>query len=194
LRRFDGFEPASAGSGVFGDRLGAAVQPVRLLVYQWACRAGLQSADASDVVQEVFRSVATHLGRFRRERPGDSFRGWLWTITQNKIRDLRRRRGRRPQAVGGTDAQQFLMLVPDAPTGGSEHTPNGDARLTSALGLIRSEFEERSWQAFWGVVVEGRFAADVAVALGMSVNAVYVARSRILRRLRDELGESPRSP
>src|SRR5262245_4007027 len=57
------------------------------LVYHWARQAGLQEADAADVVQEVFRSVVLHLPGFRRERPGDSFRGWLWTITQNKLHD-----------------------------------------------------------------------------------------------------------
>jgi DNA-directed RNA polymerase specialized sigma24 family protein len=77
-------------------------------------------------------------------------------------------------------------------SGDAVRTP-GDPKLTRALGLIRSEFEDRTWRAFWGVVVEGRPAADVAAALGMSANAVYVARSRILRRLRDELGKSPSS-
>jgi RNA polymerase sigma-70 factor (ECF subfamily) len=174
------------------DRLFGLYSPV---VYHWACRAGLQSADAADVVQEVFRSVVTNLPGFRRERPGDSFRGWLWTITQNKIRDLHRRGIHRVEAVGGTDAQQILMQVPQDSSSGSGDAfrTSGDPRLIHALGQIRLEFEDRTWRAFWGVVVEGRTAADVAAALGMSANAVYVARSRILRRLRDELGEPPNS-
>jgi len=165
------------------------------LVYHWACQAGLQAADAADVVQEVFRSVVIHLPGFRRERPGDSFRGWLWTVTENKIRDLRRRRCHQVEAVGGSDAQHFLMQVPEvlASDSGDAVGDPVDPQLTRALELIRSEFEERTWRAFWGVVVEGRLAADVAAALGMSANAVYVARSRILRRLRDELGEPPGS-
>ena len=80
------------------------------LVYSWSRRAGLQAEDAADVVQDVFRAVVIHLSGFRRERSGDSFRGWLWTITQNKIRDLRRRQAGRPEAVGGTDAHHDRLL------------------------------------------------------------------------------------
>ena len=62
---------------------------------------------------EVFRSVAEHLVEFRRDRPGDSFRGWLRTITRNKVRDHFRRRAGEPRAAGGTDAQLRLCDVPD---------------------------------------------------------------------------------
>jgi len=161
------------------------------LVYGWARRCGLRSEDAADVVQEVFRAVVMHLSGFRRERVGDSFRGWLWTITQNKVRDFRRRHDGRPEAVGGTEAQLRLLQFPDAPVGSSGDSTRGMTRplLTRALELIRSEFEEGSWRAFWEVVVNSRSPADVAADLGISVNAVYVARSRILRRLRDELND-----
>ncbi len=168
------------------ERVSALYGP---LVYGWARRAGLRAEDAADVVQEVFRSVVKHLDHFHREQPGDSFRGWLWTITQNKVRDLRRR-GAGPVAVGGTDAQQLLLQVPEPPLSGSgDEAARGETLLTRALGRIRSQFEEHSWRAFWAVVVEGQSPSDVANALGISVNAVYIARSRILRCLRDELGE-----
>jgi RNA polymerase sigma-70 factor, ECF subfamily len=178
------------------ERLTALYGP---LVYGWTRRAGCQAEDAADVVQEVFRAVVIHLGGFRRERLGDSFRGWLWTITQNKIRDLRRRHAGQAEAAGGTDAHHRLLLVPDALASGSgDSADSGDSApsrpgslLSRALELIRSEFEDRTWQAFWGVVAEDRSPADVSVALGLSVNAVYVARSRILRRLREELDDPP---
>src|SRR5262249_25678309 len=86
-----------------GDPLAALYGPV---LDGWCRRAGLREQAADDVKQEVFRSVAQHLGDFRRERPGDSFRGWLWRITHNKVRDFWRRQQHRPQAVGGTTAQQ----------------------------------------------------------------------------------------
>jgi RNA polymerase sigma-70 factor (ECF subfamily) len=163
------------------------------LVYSWSRRGGCRAEDAADIVQEVFRAVVMHLSDFRRDRRGDSFRGWLWTITQNKIRDLRRRQAGQPAAVGGTDALQRLLQTPDIQNSSSEDSaplrPN--SLLTRALELIRLEFEDRTWQAFWGVVAEGRKPAEVALALGLSVNAVYVARSRILRRLREELDDSP---
>jgi RNA polymerase sigma-70 factor (ECF subfamily) len=163
------------------------------LVYGWARRAGLQPDDAADVAQEVFRAVATHLIDFRRDRISDTFRGWLWTVTRNKIRDYCRQQSKRPEAVGGTDAHQRLLQVPDdvATFPGDSAQPLCSLLLTRALDLIRSEFEDRSWQAFWEVVVNGRPSADVATDLGISVNAVYVARSRILRRLREELNDLP---
>src|SRR5262249_30991608 len=141
--------------------------------------------------QEVFRSVAQHLGDFRRERPGDSFRGWLWRITHNKVRDFWRRQQHRPQAVGGTTAQQrFQELAQESEDSLPPDCPAESAALyRRALDLIHAEFEGRTWQAFWGVAVEGRAAADVAAELTMSPGAVYVAKSRVLRRLREDFGE-----
>jgi RNA polymerase sigma-70 factor (ECF subfamily) len=162
------------------------------VVYSWARRTGLRSEDAADMVQEVFLAVDRNLPSFRHG-PGDTFRGWLWTILKNKIYDLGRRKKDRPEAEGGSDAYQRLLHAPEAPemnsteSGGSPRS----ALLTRALNHIRSDFKEESWRAFWGVVMEGRRPTDVASALGLSVNAVYIARSRILRRLRDELGEPP---
>src|SRR5688572_4263442 len=74
------------------------------LVYRWTQKAGLQESDAADVSQEVFRAVASHVTEFRRDRPDATFRGWLWTITRNKIHDFFRRRAGEPEARGGSDA------------------------------------------------------------------------------------------
>ena len=83
------------------------------LVYHWCARGGLRGADVEDVAQEVFRAGAASMDRFRREREGDTFRGWLRGITRNIIREHYRRRGRQPQAAGGTDAFQKLQEVAD---------------------------------------------------------------------------------
>jgi RNA polymerase sigma-70 factor (ECF subfamily) len=160
-------------------------------VARWCRQAGLRDHDAEDVTQEVFRAVSSSLAEFRRDRPGDSFRGWLWTIARNKIRDHRRRTADQPEAIGGTDAQARIGRVPapeDDPSGPDGcGTSSGLARR--ALDLIRSSFEERTWKAFWGVVIEERPAAAVAAELGTTPNAVYIARSRVLGRLRAEFGE-----
>jgi RNA polymerase sigma-70 factor (ECF subfamily) len=164
------------------------------LVYQWCRWRGLQPSDAEDVTQEVFLTVAAKVAAFRRERPGDTFRGWLWTITRHKLGHWIRRQRGREQAAGGTDAQRRLLAAaPD--DAGSPDSASGPAAVSAlyqrALELIRSEFEDRSWEAFRRLVLEGQRPADVAADLGMSRSAVYVIKSRILRRLRDVLGDAP---
>jgi RNA polymerase sigma-70 factor (ECF subfamily) len=161
------------------------------LVYGWARQQGLQDADAGDVVQEVFGTVAARIADFRREGPGASFRGWLWTITRNKLGDHFRRRASRPQPAGGTEAQEQFQQV-CAPPDGSSAGPLPDlpaGLVQRALEIIRIEFEERTWQVFWRATVDGHAAADIARDLGMTPRAVRQAKYRVLRRLRAELDE-----
>jgi RNA polymerase sigma-70 factor (ECF subfamily) len=171
------------------ERLDRLYGPV---VLGWCLRAGLRQEDAADVGQEVFQAVAGAIGEFRRDRPGDSFRGWLWTVTRRKILD-HQRRSRRPQAAGGTTAQERLAQLAAADDA-SELAPPPDqgevgAVYCRALELIQAEFAERTWRAFWGVAVDGLPAGQVAAPLGMTAGAVYIAKSRVLRRLREEFGE-----
>src|SRR5262249_24624815 len=169
------------------------------LTYDWARKAGLQPSDAADVVQEVFTRVSTHLARFRREKAGDSFRGWLWTICANKIRDYYRDLRSRPSAEGGSTAQVRLQQLPDAPP--NEDSEDGSLELRRlrqrALAQLREAFEPHVWEAFWRVAVEEQAPGDVARDLGVSVWAVYKAKARVLQRLRQELEglmEGPRVP
>lgn len=164
------------------------------VVLGWCCGAGLRPQDAADVTQEVFRSVAGAIEGFRRDEPGASFRGWLWRITQNKLRDFFRRQRQQPVAAGGTTFQQQLQEIPLGDAAGEQSEPPGPSEeetggvFRRALEQVRCEFAEKTWQAFWGVTIDGRSAADVAAALGLSAGAVYVAKSRVLRRLREEFG------
>jgi len=163
------------------------------LVYRWCRQSRIVPEDASDVVQEVFSAVAAHVADFRRERPGDSFRAWLAAITRSKICDHFRARGRRPEAKGGTDAQQQLQQIPEPPDlSDPSHSQRANRILSHrALELVRAEFENRTWEAFWRVAVDEQAPADVAQDLQMTLYAVYKAKSRVLRRLRRELDESP---
>lgn len=163
------------------------------LVLHWCRGWGLNEDDAADVFQDVFGSVAAHLAGFRREKAGDTFRGWLRTITRNKVNDFFRRRRREPPGVGGSEARAVLSQVPDVvPADDSSCSgPAERAVLRQALELIRGEFEPRTWQAFWRAAVDGRSPADVGAELGMSPGAVRVAKSRVLARLRTELGDVP---
>jgi RNA polymerase sigma-70 factor (ECF subfamily) len=163
------------------------------LVYQWCRQDGLPSEDAEDVGQEVFTVVFRKVAEFRRERKEDTFRGWLRVIVRNKICDFQR--GRPAQelpGIGGTDPQKQMLQVAVDETDGSapESLPSETCLLARrAMELLRAEFSVERWQAFYRVVVDGEPPADVAAALGLSVNVVYLAKSRGLRRLREEFGE-----
>ena len=135
------------------------------LVYGWIRRAGLQEADASDLVQDVFSRVLGALGKFEHS----SFRGWLLTITRNEIRVWhRRRQSRVPDAVGGSDALSQLLNAPDLLHEEScaevlDDDPSGTQELVRrAAEMIQGDFEPKTWQAFWRSVVEGHAAADIA--------------------------------
>jgi RNA polymerase sigma-70 factor (ECF subfamily) len=161
-------------------------------IYRWCRRAGLQQADAADIAQEVFRTVAAKIAEFQLGRPG-GFRAWLQAITRNKIGDhLRRRRGH-AQGQGGTAAQDQLQQIAESLDSASAADAEAQDNLLPhrALSLVRSEFADRTWQAFWLVVAEGRSPAEVARQLGTTLAAVYMAKSRVLCRLRQELDAPP---
>lgn len=168
------------------DRLVALYAP---LVYRWCRRWDLPEQEIADVAQDVFGAVARHLGEFRRDRPGDTFRGWLRTIARNKVRDHYRRLAREPAAPGGTEAQLRLNRLPAEEPDDSSGSRSDRSLFARALESVRSEFEDRTWRAFWRTAVEGRTPGEVAPELGMSPGAIRVAKSRVLRRLREELGE-----
>ena len=161
------------------------------LVFHWCRSRGLQGQDVADVVQEVFRAVVAHVGAFRKERAADTFRGWLRRITQNKLRDHFRRRSREATGAGGSSAQQRLAQLPERePADDLAPDDEGERILFGrALDLIREEFAEQTWAAFWRTAVEGCSAKDVAADLAMTPGAVRVAKCRVLHRLREELGD-----
>lgn len=155
------------------------------VVLRWCSTNGLQSHDAADVTQEVFHAVFQGIARFQRNTSGQSLRGWLWTITRNKICDHFRRRQSEPLAVGGT-----ALFDPEISI--SEADPEPGDRLTAELThrvllLMQSDFETTTWQAFWAMAVDGLSAKAAGEKLGMTPAAVYTAKSRVLNRLRHEL-------
>jgi RNA polymerase sigma-70 factor (ECF subfamily) len=152
------------------------------LIYHWARETGLQPSDAGDLVQDVFLVLLKQLPHFLYDPAKQNFRGWLRTVTLNKWRDRCRREAARPR---GTD-QGLLDIM------GPEGDPAADAvyraeLMAQALKLMKAEFSEPTWKAFQQFVIDDRPAAQVAAELGMSVNSVYLAKSRVLRRLRQEL-------
>lgn len=165
------------------------------LVYHWCQRTGLNAADSSDVMQNVFLAVSKSIHKFDKTSENDSFRGWLWTITRNKVRDFCRKQARQvADAAGGTNAYAELAAV-------SEQLSDDSMSITSprefsgllhrAMEMVKSEFEPRTWNAFWQSAIENEPTAEIAAHLGITANSVRQAKSRVLRRLREELGDFP---
>ena len=160
------------------------------LVYFWCRRKGLQQADAADVGQEVFVSVVRKLPDFQKREATakDAFRAWLKTITHHKIIDHIRAKAGRAIADGGTDANQLMkeMSLDFGQTATNEMNQERAILLSRIVETIHGEFSEQDWQAFYRTTAEQQSPADVAEDLGITRNQVYLAKSRILRRLRTE--------
>jgi RNA polymerase sigma-70 factor, ECF subfamily len=162
------------------------------LARYWCRRWGIEGADADDLLQEVFRSAAESIATFRREREGDTFRGWLRAITRNRVLAFCRNRDRQQTAAGGSDAHRRLLEIPEpeaAETADPEEAELFSALVRRALVQLRGEFEPKTWQAFWRTTVDDQTSSAVAAELGTTANAVRMAKSRVLRRLREELGD-----
>jgi RNA polymerase sigma-70 factor (ECF subfamily) len=152
-----------------------------VLMRRWGRDFGLQPGDAADAAQEISLHVFTNIHHFQHRHPG-AFRAWLRVIARNKIRHIRRARK--------MDSLDDLGITDIADMGGGQGFPEEqwNCLLAKAKRAVRPEFVESTWKAFQGVYEERRSPADVANELGMSVNAVYIARSRVLGRLRHQLG------
>ena len=160
------------------------------VVYRFARNRGLQDADAADLMQDVLRSVARNAPRMEYDPKRGTFRGWLYTVTRNKIYNFLSSQRHRPKAIGDSDAHERLEAVAAREEDGpdAEWEREYQQRLTDrAMDLVKSEFQPATWQAFWGTAVEGKPAGEVGSGLKMSPGAVYVAKSRVLARLRDEV-------
>jgi RNA polymerase sigma-70 factor (ECF subfamily) len=165
------------------------------LVFGFCRRRGLQAADAADVAQEVMRAVAAALPGFEYEPQRGRFRDWLFRVTRSKLCDFHRDRQRQPAGSGQTTVHDILREQPD-PAGAADPAEAATWQeswrrqaFEWAVNRVRDEFQPATWKAFWGTAVEGRAARDVADELGMSTGAVYIARSRVLSRLREAVGQ-----
>ena len=147
------------------------------LLFHWSRRLGLNEPDAADLVQDVFLVLSQRLGTFDYDRH-KSFRGWLRTILRNKWRDRQRRA---PLPLAGGEVALDQVPSPDADDMLDE-TEYRQFLVSRALEVMQAEFQPTTWKACWEHVVADRPAADVARELGITPNAVYLAKSRVLRR------------
>lgn len=161
------------------------------LIYGYLRQRGLQEADAADVAQEVLKSVAGAIERFTYNPEQGKFRSWLLTITRNKLNNYFARQ-QRVQFDSGTQVFERLAEQPSLEELSAWDQDFRRRVFQCACEQARGEVTPKTWQAFWETAVEGRRGEEVAEALGISVGAVYVARSRLTSRLRAivaDLGE-----
>ena len=163
---------------------GEFLEIYRPLVYRLAQAKGLQHADAEDVVQQVFGSVARAVDRWQPDAERATFRTWLTTIARNAIVNaLSRRPLDRPS--GDTVERELLAeFVADSAESQRLLVESRREVFQWAARRVREEFEPRTWDAFWLTAVEGREIADAAALLDKRPGAIYAARSRVMRRLR----------
>ena len=166
------------------------------LIHAYGRHHGLQDADAADLAQDVLQAVAGAIKSFEYDPERGSFRGWLFTVTRNKLRRMQSRRQRQPQGSGGSGMQELLHEQPGRES--DEEMWNESHRLRLfhwAADQVRHAFQETTWQAFWQTAVEHRNAKDVAEELNISVGAVYIAKSRVLTKIREKIVSlEPESP
>jgi RNA polymerase sigma-70 factor (ECF subfamily) len=151
----------------------------------------LQDCDARDVTQQVLASVARSVADWRPDGRGASFRRWLFRVARNATLKFLARREREPPSLGGTD---FLQRLHNQPPLNGQDLAECDREFQEsvfqwAAEQVRAEFRETSWRAFWLTAVQQRPVAEAAEELGLTPGAIYVARSRIVARLRSKVQE-----
>jgi RNA polymerase sigma-70 factor (ECF subfamily) len=159
------------------------------LVYRLARNKGLQDSDAQDLCQEVFRAVAGAIPRWDPDPAKGRFRAWLFRIARNLVLKSLAAQRRQPAGSGSTSVQELLEAQPAAdPQAASEFAAEFRRRAFRwAAEQVQTEFTATTWQAFWRTGVENQPVAVVARDLGLTPGAVYIARSRVLARLRDRV-------
>ena len=170
------------------SRLVSAFGPI---VFRWCRTSGVPEADAADIVQEVFVSLARGARRFERQKEAGSFRSWLATITRSRVTDFFRRQAKVQSAIGGSAALQWMQQQAEHVESSISLDGLRRSLAQRLLVVVQAEFAPATWQAFWQTTIEGRAVPTVAESLGMSVASVYQAKSRVLRRLRQRVSELP---
>ena len=163
------------------------------LVIVWIQKAGIPNSDVEDLAQEVFAAASAGIDTYRHSSGVDgSFRRWLWGTTRNRTLRCFSTLVNTPRASGGSTADRLIRELPDSPFEEESVQSVRQVRLDVAIRAVqvmKTDFEERTWQAFWQTAIDARPTREVAESLEMSKNQVRQSRSRVLRRLRAEFGE-----
>ncbi|MBX3746325.1 MAG: sigma-70 family RNA polymerase sigma factor [Verrucomicrobiae bacterium] len=161
-------------------------------IYGFCRRRGLREADAADVTQDVLRALAGALPRFEYDPERSRFRQWLYTVVRSKLNNFLSAQARRPRLAGETTLARLEGRPPEEGSEEDWQREHREQLVRWAAARIRPEFKAVTWDAFWRTAVVGEPAERVAGDLSLSLNAVYIARSRVIRRLKrtiDTLGD-----
>ena len=156
------------------------------LIYAYLRKRGVQDADAADLTQACLQKVTAHVGSLNYDPACDSFRGWLFTIVRNKLRDFHARPRHLWQGSGDPQVRALLDNHADAEAGAADEWEREyqQSLFSWAAEKVRPQVQPATWQAFWQTAVEGKTGQEVARTLGLSLGAVYIAKSRVMVRLR----------
>jgi RNA polymerase sigma factor (sigma-70 family) len=159
------------------------------LVYGYVRKRGLQDADAADLTQACLRQVAAHIGTLDYDPQIGAFRAWLFTIVRNKLRDFGGRK--RELGTGASGVQHMLeqLPAPEPDEAGEWEREYRRSLLAWAAEQVKPLVQETTWGAFWHTAVEGRSGKDVAQMLGLTPAAVYLAKNRVMAKLRARIRE-----
>ena len=157
------------------------------IIYGFCRNKGLQDADAADVSQEVMRTVVRAMEKFEYDRQRGKFRNWLLTVTRSKLSNFFSSRQRRDEPHGNTSIQDLMDREPTAAEQSSWDTEYHGRLFHWASEQVKPSVQESSWQAFWRTTIDQEDAAVVARDLNLSVGALYVAKSRVLARLKEKI-------
>ena len=158
-------------------------------VYRFALRGGLQDADARELVQNVLLAVARAIGRWRCDKTVGKFRTWLFRIARNQLIDISGRLKRQITSVGGTSMVGLLEQTPQFDGWDEDEVKLAHRRelFQWAVNRVKGSVKQPTWQAFWLTTIENQSVDSAARTLQLSTGAVYIARSRVFARLREEV-------
>jgi RNA polymerase sigma-70 factor (ECF subfamily) len=160
------------------------------LVYSWCRMRGLDAETARDVGQDVFIAVSRNLQGFERKSPGGTLRGWIRSITENKIRDHWRKTNAQPPATGGSEVHRILREFPEPDDSSLGNDAIENSFLAQVLNYAKEHIQPIHWTVFWQLAVEEKSASEVADLNGLERAHVYVIKSRVLGQLRNMFPEA----
>ena len=157
------------------------------LIHRFVSSRGVRQADIADVVQDTMKAVATGIQRFEYDPDRGSFRGWLLTVAWSKLNTHWRKTLKHPQGTGRSTVRVMIEQHPDPKEEANWELEYRQHMFNWAAQKVRHEFSDKVWQAFWKTAVENEDPTGVAKALEMSTGSVYVAKCRVINRLREKV-------